>query len=90
MSCVMPPCQLATCLPGLADPLKFRGPSEWLTRRSEDVMSDDMVGEGLIDDSGTSVRELLDDGDEASFTSALDRIFTSPPDGGRYAFSSSI
>lgn len=53
-------------------------------------MSDDMVGEGLIDDSGTSVRELLDDGDEASFTSALDRIFTSPPDGGRYAFSSSI
>jgi hypothetical protein len=53
-------------------------------------MSDDMLGEGLIDDSGTALRELLDDGDEASFTSALDWIFALPPDGGRYAFSSSI
>jgi hypothetical protein len=53
-------------------------------------MTDEMVGEGLIDDSGISLRELLDEGDEASFTSALDLIFVSPPDGGRCAFSSSI
>jgi hypothetical protein len=52
-------------------------------------MSDDTADDGLIDVSGISLQEVLDNVDEPSFTSALDRIFAQQ-DGGCYGFNSSI
>ena len=53
-------------------------------------MSDDTAHDGLIDVSGISLQELLDDVDEPSFTSALDRIAAPEYDGGYYGFNSNI
>jgi len=49
------------------------------------------VGEdGLVDVSGVSLRDLLEEVDDSALAQVLDRILASGQDGGHFGFNSSI